>query len=153
MEESKVFTAETLLPPPPTVGTVPGRQGGRRGRSNREGGLEEENDSELLQARSSCGMGFNSPIRQCKAPLSKAGRQAWLRVNPCLPAGRSSRPRPLVRQAHHPELSRGVRRGVERVTSCTFQNPLDSCPRSKTSVRHRLPGGSTPKLPSVLLTR
>ena len=47
----------------------------------------EQDDSErktileLLQAKSSCGMGFNLPIRQCEAPPFKAGGQALLRVN------------------------------------------------------------------------
>ena len=98
-----------------------------------QGDSERKTILEFLQVKSSCGMGFNLPIRQCEAPPFKAGGQALLRVN-------LSAPRPLGR-------------GAERFTSCTFQNPLDSCLRSGISAHHHLPRGSMPKLPSVLLTR
>jgi hypothetical protein len=53
----------------------------KRKNTTEKGELERKAGLELLQAKSSCGVSFNLPIRQCEAPPFKAGGQALLRVN------------------------------------------------------------------------
>jgi len=90
LAQNKAFTAETPLPGPASAGRT------RRRNATEKGELERKTILELLQSTSSCGTDFNLPIRQCKAALCKAGRQAWLRVN----LAQTSAFRPGSRKVH-----------------------------------------------------